>query len=304
MRPRAIAFVVAALVLSWFAQTAGTSAWADKAPQRHLLWKVTGPKGGIVYLYGTVHVGKADFYPLPRIVEDSFKRADALVEEVDVRDTDAAARAKRWMVEHRRYAADDATANHLSADTRAHLGAFLRKSGKEESAFERIQPWLIAVMVLDADVKRQGFDPAYGLDKHFLTEAADFNKPVKGLETIESQLMLFGSMSDELQDKLLLSSLVEAEKPTTSLLTIIDAWQRGDVDKLQSLNDRTIAEYPQLKPVMKPLIDDRNDAMTAKIEAYLDTPQSYFVAVGAAHLIGERGIVRQLQDKRFAVQRL
>ena len=44
---------------------------AEAGAPKHFLWKVTGPKG-VVYLLGTIHAGKADFYPLPSIIEDSF----------------------------------------------------------------------------------------------------------------------------------------------------------------------------------------------------------------------------------------
>jgi uncharacterized protein YbaP (TraB family) len=53
---------------------------------------------------------------------------------------------------------------------------------------------------------------------------------------------------------------------------------------------------------MKKLVDDRNDAMTAKIEQLLATPKTYFIAVGAGHLIGDRGIVSQLRAKPLAVE--
>ena len=55
---------------------------------------------------------------------------------------------------------------------------------------------------------------------------------------------------------------------------------------------------------MTSLIDDRNTAMTAKIEGFLQTPKSYFVAVGAAHLVGDNGILSQLQRKNFKVEQL
>ena len=44
--------------------------------------------------------------------------------------------------------------------------------------------------------------------------------------------------------------------------------------------------------------------MTAKIEHFLQTPNSYFVAVGAGHLVGDQGIVSQLQGKNFKVEQL
>jgi uncharacterized protein YbaP (TraB family) len=44
--------------------------------------------------------------------------------------------------------------------------------------------------------------------------------------------------------------------------------------------------------------------MTAKIERFLQTPKSYFVAVGAGHLVGENGILSQLRQKNFTVEQL
>ena len=55
---------------------------------------------------------------------------------------------------------------------------------------------------------------------------------------------------------------------------------------------------------MTKLFDDRNTAMTAKIEQFLQTPESYFVAVGAGHLVGEQGILSQLRRKNFTVEQL
>ena len=66
------ALAIAALGLCWFTPGEAVPAAGDGAP-KHFLWRVTGPKG-VVYLLGTIHVGKADFYPLPSIIEDSFKR--------------------------------------------------------------------------------------------------------------------------------------------------------------------------------------------------------------------------------------
>src|SRR5713226_5071841 len=45
-----------------------------EAAQKHFLWKVTGGNG-VVFLFGTVHVGKKDLYPLASVIEDSFKQS-------------------------------------------------------------------------------------------------------------------------------------------------------------------------------------------------------------------------------------
>jgi uncharacterized protein YbaP (TraB family) len=66
----------------------------------------------------------------------------------------------------------------------------------------------------------------------------------------------------------------------------------------------SVRDHPQLKPLMTKLFDDRNTAMTAKIERFLQKPNSYFVAVGAGHLVGDQGIVSQLLRKNFSVEQL
>jgi uncharacterized protein len=276
---------------------------AGDGAQKHFLWKVTGPTG-VVYLFGTIHAGKAAFYPLPSVIEDSFKKADTLIEEVDISEPAETARVERWVSEYGSYPYGDALANHLSEVTRSHLAAYVKKGGLSEAAIARIRPWLVSVLVLELELKRMGFDPSSGLDQHFLEEARQSHKPIGALEDAGSQLELFSSLSDELQDRLLLNSLVDMEKWADSLDLLTRAWQSGDAAAMQEVITRGVREYPQLEPLMTKLLDDRNTAMTAKIERFLQTPKSYFVAVGAGHLVGDQGILSQLRRKNFTVEQL
>ena len=124
------------------------------------------------------------------------------------------------------------------------------------------------------------------------------------LEDAGSQLKLFSSLSEEFQDRLLLSSLVDMEKWVDVVDLLTRAWQSGDTAAMQQVITRNVHDYPQLKPLMTKLFDDRNTAMTAKIERFLQTPKSYFVAVGAGHLVGDKGILSQLRRKNFRVEQL
>jgi len=160
------------------------------------------------------------------------------------------------------------------------------------------------LMILHQETERQGFDPAQGLDKHFSDEALQAHKPVGSLETTEAQLGLFSSFSDEFQDRMLLSSLIESEKGDERIDEMLHAWQAGDAGAMQEIYDRDTRDYPQLKPLMKKMFDDRNDAMAKQIEGFLQTSKTYFVAVGAGHLIGEQGILGQLRQKHFQVDQL
>jgi uncharacterized protein len=299
------ALAIAALALCCFgsAGAAPPAAGDEDGPPKHFLWKVTGPKG-VVYLLGTIHAGKADLYPLPPIIEDSFKKADTLVEEIDSSEPSEAARLQRGFTEEGGYPNGDTITNHLSEVTRSHLAAYMKKGGLPEPAVAHMRPWLVSVLVVQLELKRMGFDPSRGLDQHFLEEARQSHKSIGALEDAASQLKLLSSLSEEFQDRLLLSSLVDMEKLPDILDLLTRAWQSGDAAGMQEVITSGVRDYPQLKPLMTKLFDDRNTAMTAKIERFLQTPKSYFVAVGAGHLVGDKGILSQLRRKNFRVQQL
>ena len=50
------------------------------------------------------------------------------------------------------------------------------------------------------------------------------------------------------------------------------------------------------------LIYERNRTMAQKIEEFLKTKETYFVIVGAGHLVGEKGIVGILKKRGYRVE--
>lgn len=302
MARRFRAAALALLSLALLGAVDPAQANAGEAPPLHFLWKVSGGQG-VVYLFGTIHVGRGDFYPLPQIVEDSFRQADTLVEEVRPADT-ADPHLKQLLVGEGSYPAGDTLANHLSEETRARLASYLRECGQSDAVVAHLRPWAVAILVAELAARRQGLDPAQGLDVHFVDEADRLDKPVEGLETPASQLKLFSALPPELADQLLLSSLIEADKPKSVLDDLVAAWRTGDAEKMQGILTLTTSAYPQLKAIDKTVIYDRNDAMAGQIVGFLNTPKTYFVAVGALHLVGEHGILNLLRNRQFAVDQL
>jgi len=297
------ALTIVAIGLCCFTVTGAPPPAAGDSAPKHFLWKVTGSRG-VVYLLGTIHFAKADFYPLPSIVEDSFEKADTLIEEIDISEPTEAASVQRGIIEEGSYPNGYSITNHLSEVTRSHLAAYLKKGDLPEPAVAHMRPWLVSMLVEQVELQRMGFDPSYGLDQHFLEEARQSLKQIGALEDAGSQLKLLSSLSEEFQDSLLLNSLVDMEKSHDALNLLMRAWQSGDEAQMQELITSSVRDYSQLEPLMTKLLDDRNTAMTAKIEHFLQTPKSYFVAVGAGHLVGEQGILSQLRRKNFSVEQL
>jgi uncharacterized protein YbaP (TraB family) len=303
MKTRAIWRACLILLLLCVAPLARASEAGGDAAQKLFLWKVTGSPG-VVYLFGTIHVGRADFYPLAPIVETSFREADTLVTEADLNEPQDSNRLLKMLLQKGTYPAGDSVENHIGQQTRAHLLPYVAATKELASSYARLKPWFLTVSIAVIEAKRMGFDTNQGLDRHFADAAAEMHKPIGTLETTEFQLELMNSFSEELQDRLLLSALLDAEHQTELMDDMLEAWKSGNADAMEETKLRYVRDYPQLKPVFEKMFDQRNDSMTQQIEQFLQTPKTTFVAIGAGHLTGDRGILSQLRARNYTVEQL
>jgi len=304
MKHRGIWRICLLLLFVSLAPLARASEPAAEAGQKLFCWKVTGPEGGAVYLLGTIHVGRAEFYPLPAVIENSFKAADTLVTETDLTEPQGSSRLLKLLLEKGTYPRGDTVENHIGAETRAHLAHYVATSKELGSDYTHLKPWFLSVAIAIVEAKRAGLNTNEGIDRHFVDQATAMKKPIGTLETSEFQLELMNSFSDELQDQLLLAALLDTEKKPEVMGQLLQTWKSGNAEGLHETTTRYLRDYPVLKPLFEKMFDQRNDAMTQKIEEFLKTPKTVFVAVGAGHLTGERGILAQLRAKNYEIEQL
>jgi uncharacterized protein YbaP (TraB family) len=276
---------------------------AAETPHHPLfLWKVMGGKG-TVYLLGSIHAAKADFYPLPRPIERDFAKSSVLVEEINLSRQDPA-RLRRLMLEKGLYPAGDNLANHISAETRRALQKYLKRTGQKLAAFLPMKPWLVTILISGSTIETGGISSRYGIDVHFAKEAQAAHKEIKGLESARFQLDLLSNLPPALQEAMLLSSLDDAQKGKREVEALLHAWRTGNGRAIEDFITEDERKHPRLKPVYEELLPERNRRMVKKIEAYLATPKTWFVVVGVGHLLGRQGIVALLRDKKYTVERI
>ena len=274
----------------------------QKKEGKDFLWKVASDKGQ-AYILGTLHMVPKNFPPIPAEIEQAFQSSNYLVVELD--DSKADPYQMQQVTKQKgMYPPEDGLSKHISSLTKEVLDSYLSKAGITTSVFDVFKPWLAGLTISVAELQRQGFDTQAGLDKHFIREAKASNKEVLELESIDFQINLLSGFSDDLQDKLLLQSLLEIKDAKTEAQKMIDAWCNGNSEKMLEVVTKDLAEHPELKPVLEKLVDERNISMEKKIEEYLARGGTYFVAVGAGHLVGEKGIIHLLQDKGYKVEQV
>jgi len=272
---------------------------AQPKPRRFLMWKATSPSA-TVYLVGSIHVGDSSMYPLPKEVESAFAAAKVLAVEINVKNADQA-KMMGLVQKYGMYAGDDSLTKHLSKETQAALDDYCTRHNVPRMGMEKLKPWVMAVTIIAMAWQQAGEDPSQGIDMHFLDESKPPQR-IDELETMESQLSIFAEATEEEQQSMLASALKQGDKMKDLIKRMEAAYISGDPDALQKI----MAEQDDVgsKSLEKKLLDDRNVAMAGKMEEYLKGKDPVFAVVGAAHIIGDKGIAKQLRDRGYKVEQV
>jgi len=268
----------------------------SKVARRSLMWKATSTTN-TVYLLGSIHVGDSSMYPLPQGVESAFAASKVLAVEINVKSIDQF-KAMQLIQQYGMYGGDDALSKHIPKETSDALDDFCSKNGLPRVALERLKPWVAAITVVAFSYKAAGEDPTLGIDMHFLNEVKAPQR-IDELETADFQMTVLSSGTEQEQQELLATSLKQADKAKEMIQKFQQAYLSGDAESLEKL---VREEETGPKALMKKLLDDRNVTMAARVEQYLKGKEPSFVVVGAAHIIGEKGIVKLLQEKGYRVE--
>jgi uncharacterized protein YbaP (TraB family) len=268
-------------------------------PRRFLMWKATSPTTTI-YLVGSIHVGDSSMYPLPKEVESAFNAAKVLTVEINLKNVDQG-KAMGLVQQYGLYGEGDSLTKHLSKETAAALDDYCTKHSVPRIGLEKLKPWVVSVTIAAMAWQQAGEDPTLGIDMHFLNESKPPQR-IEELETMESQLSIFANATEEEQQGLLQSILKEGDKTKDLIKRLQAAYISGDPDALQKILDEE--SDMGTKSLTKKLLDDRNVMMASKMDEYLKGADPVFVVVGAAHIIGEKGVAKMLRDKGYKVEQV
>jgi hypothetical protein len=175
------------------AQTAKPAPAAETKAARMLIWEVSRADQPSMkaWIFGTVHVGKAEFYPLPAAVAKAFAEADVLAVEADVTDQGALEKATSLML----YQPPDSLVTRLPAPLVDRLRNQCRRLGLPFEALQSVKPFAAAGLLVVTEYSRQGMEQAQGLDLHFIQQARSVSKPIVELEGLVEQARIVTSMS-------------------------------------------------------------------------------------------------------------
>lgn len=265
-----------------------------------LLWKVE--KGGAVsHVFGTVHSVDGRIVNLPAPVAEVFEAARSLTLEL-VSDAAAEQRAARVML-----LADGRTLEDLIGPE--DFAAVLELGERYElpsAMLQSFKPWvLVAFFSYPPSEFARLRAGEVALDARLEQVAAIRGVPVYGLETQEEQVEALDGMSEADQVGLLRSLLAESAQIEPSHAELLQNYLARDVAAIHAMMLDTVREGEEhlLQVFEQRLIVERNHRMVDRMSDRLKRGGA-FVAVGALHLPGEKGILRLLEQRGFAISRI
>jgi len=269
------------------------------AAQNNYLWEISSLSNRI-YLYGTVHAGKKDWFPLPTAVEQAFDDSQILVVEADILDAEKMGASGKLMS----YAPPDELKNHVPEADWERFRKILPRYRIPEQTVAQMKPFMAVSLLVFSEWARLGFMPELSVDAYLLRKARAEFKPVVEIEGVAVQARLIESLTEDENRALFAGTLSALESGLTGdqINGMVGAWQRGDAARLLTVAQKYNEGVEGAAAFEEKFVWARHAPMIAKIEGYLDSQERHFVAVGALHLAGPRGLVELLRKRGYIVR--
>ena len=286
-----LARIAAAIVL---ALSAAAGFATDKPNDIGHLWKIT--RAGIPdsFVFGTIHLADPRVATLAAPVREALSRTRTLAIEMVPERMDARS-AELEMLE------EGALLEPLvGRDLYAHLESELVARGLQPALIARLKPWA-AMMKLGRAADRSG---EATLDMQLFDAAHAQRMKVLPLEMIEEQISAFDTIPMKSQVALLRHAIANRDSLAATIEPTILAWQRGHFRALEAAAGIAFERHPAMgehrAELMKNIIDNRTVLMHHRLTAPL-TSGRVFVAIGAMHLAGPRGLLQMLRADGYRV---
>jgi uncharacterized protein YbaP (TraB family) len=258
-----------------------------------LLWEISG-KGlnKPSYLYGTIHSNQDRFFDMGDSVFTALESTESFAGELDM---DSLPYFAGKIADGLKNTTD--IPNLLNDEELNRLKIIVKeKLGISYDDLPLKDPVLIVVL-LEKDYF-QGTMPFF-VDEYLYKIAKAKNKNILGIETFDDQMNLFNELTDEDKKEMLLSIINEDSTKTRKMYNdLSDAYYNNDIEKL---NELVSSEMKDNSDMESKFLIKRNYNMAARIAELIKT-QSLFIAIGAAHLPGEEGVINLLRKEGYSLR--
>ena len=256
--------------------------------EKSLLWKIEGKGIKPSYIFGTMHLINAEYYNFSTQLKRAIEKSDAVIVEVS--------EAPDPLAMFELLKLDSGTiAQFYTAEELAEVIQYLNDNNVSTVVYEQVYSTMKPFLLLQA-ITQSFFDGApksYDLD---IMEYAKKNKVVLvGLETYTQQIGFFDAISNQALADICLESIRNHEKEKKSTIELMELYANQKIDKLIPMLKK---ESPEIMDFEEIFLTQRNLNWIPKLVDQFNKDKC-FVAVGAAHLFDDNGILALLKKEGY-----
>jgi len=265
---------------------------AGAATPRPFLWRVDGPTPS--FLFGTVHSAAPTVRAIAPVVFKALDHCTSFHPEIELSPEIAAQVALRLFA---------ATTPDLKTRLPLPLWKRVESAGAQlglpAPLLQRLTPGL-AALVFATPVEEDEIGAT--VDGQLYAHSQSRGLVIAALESVDEQLDLFANLPPAQAQALLAESLDDFETGHVRLAKLLAAYASGDEGRISVEIEKEFQD-PSVHKLADPLLYRRTAMMLSRAEPALKRGGA-FVAVGAAHLVGPRGLVALLRSRGFKVTRV
>jgi uncharacterized protein YbaP (TraB family) len=279
-------------LLSFFIALVGFSQTTTAFPMQEssLLWKIEGPgiqKGS--YLFGTMHLIEKQYFIFPDKLEKIVKKTDKLVMELAGLPNQM--EALKYVTLTEGTFADFFTKEQMDSIL---VWAKTELNMSEEAftkTMSKMKPFVVVQMA--TQIHFMGKTESYEVSFEKIARENDI--AIAGFETIAEQMGIFDKMTKEQQTEMVMETIRDPKKGIEVTQKMQKLYQGQNVDSLYLMIQE---EGGTMTEDQATILDDRNERWIPMIEE-MAKKEKLFIAVGAGHLGGPKGVIRLLEQKGY-----
>lgn len=270
-----------------------------------LFYKVSDGNSS-VYILGTFHVGRTSIYPLPPDIMSAYENCKTVMFEVDFntlpdQNNDLSKEETEALVgvETVERAVTAIKEEYPNMNRRAQkLYPSVNMENINQVGYQTLQ----GLLSLAASTKSQLIAEC-GIDQVFFSYALRDKKNIIGAESREEQYDLtYNNLPPEAY-KAILNKYIAVEEMAKRLNDEFDMWCKGDAVAIEQIEVSPLrqAAKDSWQHVHYDNFVIRNQHMADKVIQQLKMDETTFVLLGAAHIVGEEGVITLLKELGYTI---
>lgn len=262
-----------------------------------LLWRVTKPGVPPSHVYGTIHVPDPRLAELPAPVREAFDAARSLMLEFL---PDPYSRER--FLEASMFLDGQTLEQKIGKADFERAFDHLQPIGLSREFVNKLKPWGVLLNLRNPEGHRGS-----PLETQLLERAHQRRMPLFQIEEVEEQIFTFDEFPMASQVALLKHSLEHRAELLELNARTLEAYLAGDLAGIWRLREEFVRRHPQIAPhqavMTKRVVHDRSVVMAFRMQRQLRRGGA-FVALGALHLYGEKGVLALLEEDGYAAARV